>query len=301
MQFDQKNPRIQFIKETSREIGKNLKGSFVIATRPDHPFLFSGPDILIGGDGNLTAIFVPKSSEAKGSKELAARVIAAKLALPAHTKYAYLLWTDDHAQEIQSMSLFDEIFRNSQVRDLAIFFEKHEVASRKQREFTDVRVEAMVRYGVMLDLSRVNKRKSEKERRANPDRRIDLEREFASLEPTGRSRYIKKQGEVMVGVRKLGANISFMEGVYAYSVESITRQWAVDSGIPFVKQRSPSLIAVDNAPISRFDPEKPVRAAAFSGWAVKLLTGDEDLPLYVQRFEEAYYNLLHKRMKEARP
>jgi hypothetical protein len=35
----------------------------VIAAAPDHPILIEGPDLLIGGEGILVAVYMPKAGD----------------------------------------------------------------------------------------------------------------------------------------------------------------------------------------------------------------------------------------------
>ena len=61
-------------------LARQLRGSVQIAHQPDHPYLLMAPNVLIGGDGKLTGIFFLRRSTS--ASELAARISAARLALP---------------------------------------------------------------------------------------------------------------------------------------------------------------------------------------------------------------------------
>ena len=66
--------------QLAKSLQRGIEGNYLVVPRPDHPMLIAGPDILIGGEGNLTAVFfVSKSTRVA---ILRARVIAARLALP---------------------------------------------------------------------------------------------------------------------------------------------------------------------------------------------------------------------------
>jgi hypothetical protein len=49
----------------ARELGDEIPSSYLIVTAPDHPLLVEGPDLLIGGEGNLVAVFMPNASDRK--------------------------------------------------------------------------------------------------------------------------------------------------------------------------------------------------------------------------------------------
>ena len=59
----------------------------VVVVRPDHPYLFYGPDALIGHNGTLAGVFRLRGEEVRQPTLLWSRFIAARLALPRH------LWT----------------------------------------------------------------------------------------------------------------------------------------------------------------------------------------------------------------
>ncbi|MFG1424704.1 hypothetical protein [Roseixanthobacter glucoisosaccharinicivorans] len=71
---------------------RDLPDAFVTVLGPDHPFLLKGPDIIIGGEGKLTAIYVPAVAERKGAQDqLRTRYVLSRLALPQHTRHI-LTW-----------------------------------------------------------------------------------------------------------------------------------------------------------------------------------------------------------------
>jgi len=59
----------------------------VAAVRPDHPYLFYGPDALIGRNGTLAGVFRLRGEEVRQPALLWSRFVAARLALPRH------MWT----------------------------------------------------------------------------------------------------------------------------------------------------------------------------------------------------------------
>jgi hypothetical protein len=49
-----------------------------------------------------------------------------------------------------------------------------------------------------------------------------------------------------------------------------------------VSIRSTNLLLVDEVPTGFYDPEKPVRAAAFAGWAMVAPDSPTDVDVYLQ-------------------
>ena len=50
-------------KEVAKALQERLPKDSVIALHPDLPYLFVGPDILVGAKGLLYALFVPTAAE----------------------------------------------------------------------------------------------------------------------------------------------------------------------------------------------------------------------------------------------
>jgi hypothetical protein len=81
------------LKETAslaKRVRERLGERFVVLARPEHPYLLAPPDLLIGGEGLLTAVFSPKSAETRAPRLLRARLVAARLALPEHARCVLL-------------------------------------------------------------------------------------------------------------------------------------------------------------------------------------------------------------------
>jgi len=74
------------VQEIGVIAGKVLPKDYVISINPDHPYLFVGPDLLVGGHGQLGAIFIPNVAEYSHPNKLLVRLAVSRLALPAHTR-----------------------------------------------------------------------------------------------------------------------------------------------------------------------------------------------------------------------
>ena len=83
-----------------RELRDELPSSYVIVAAPDHPLLIEGPDVLVGGEGNLVElVFTPKAIERHSRERLSVRFVLSLLALPPQTRYV-LLSDDPHEHAI---------------------------------------------------------------------------------------------------------------------------------------------------------------------------------------------------------
>src|SRR5687768_7844971 len=102
------------------KFGKSLRRDYQIVVRPDHPRMFAPPDILLGGNGTLVAIFSPHANERGEAEALQARLIAAKLLLPSHTRYV-LVENPKRPLTNRVLANFDEIFLEHQSRKIVRF------------------------------------------------------------------------------------------------------------------------------------------------------------------------------------
>jgi len=94
-------------------IRRAFSRDFTVAAQPDHPYLISGPDVLLGRDGVLVALITPKAKERRSPTSLLVRLAACRLALPAHTRFLLLLSKADEpvgSDPIITASV-DEVFR----------------------------------------------------------------------------------------------------------------------------------------------------------------------------------------------
>jgi hypothetical protein len=74
----------------AREVRRQVSNRFTLVAYPDHPYLLEPPELLIGGEGLLTAVFVPKADEMRRPALLQSRLIASRLALPIETRCVLL-------------------------------------------------------------------------------------------------------------------------------------------------------------------------------------------------------------------
>src|SRR5713101_2853298 len=65
---------------------RELPGSYLTVSGPDHPLLLRAPDLLVAGEGKLSAVFIPTAHERRNPDALTARLILSRLALPRDTR-----------------------------------------------------------------------------------------------------------------------------------------------------------------------------------------------------------------------
>src|SRR5713101_8321070 len=75
--------------EQRKHLGAFIQRSFRnyrVVSSPDHPLLLRPADLLVGGDGWITAVFLPHARERRDPRRLADRLLLNRLALPARTR-----------------------------------------------------------------------------------------------------------------------------------------------------------------------------------------------------------------------
>jgi hypothetical protein len=80
-------------RSLGRELVTDLQG-YVVAVLPDHPLLMDGPDLLVGGSGGLTAIFLLKRAERGDQLLFERRFALSRFALPEGTRSVFVTRSD---------------------------------------------------------------------------------------------------------------------------------------------------------------------------------------------------------------
>src|SRR5216684_6152496 len=84
-------PVAQQRRSLAESVRDALPQDYVVVSNPDHPLVLRPPDLLIGGNGRLIALFIPTSVERGNQRNFRNRIILNRLALPAHTHFVLVL------------------------------------------------------------------------------------------------------------------------------------------------------------------------------------------------------------------
>src|SRR5687768_13608293 len=109
----------QVIKNIETSLSKEL----VVASNPDHPYLFVAPNILLANAGSIVAVFLPNKKEFTDPDQLLVKLAIAKLALPRHLRCVALIDHNNADQEFLDSiySHFNEILDLSEYKSLIKF------------------------------------------------------------------------------------------------------------------------------------------------------------------------------------
>lgn len=259
------------IKQFHRTAKSVLPEDTVVATKPDHPFLFSGPDVLIGSRGALLAAFFVKTREISRPKELTARLVASRLALPEQTKCVVVLngtETEKHSIFKQFDFVFEQTLRPIEITQVM----SHVTKSEERRSFlSKVRRDAYVNYSALLHVHRLQSA-------GDSYKSVSIDH-YKNLPDLGvswhGSKEIRKYNDSLIGMKRTNTRSKFMAAIYEYSIQTFNENYSLHEGVP-EPNRMMLDVAMYTSPelyLGR-DPEKPLRVAAFSGW---LLTDPDDL------------------------
>jgi hypothetical protein len=166
-----------------------------------------------------------------------------------------------------------------------------------------IRRQARVRYQLLWSVARLRHRKQAIG--ANPSilvrewrRNVADESHSEFFVPVGQSQYPIAQDSAITLFEYRGCEIgtlplagrrvkpSLLGDLFAHSFQ---RSYRLDHGVPHTEgQLRPNILLVERWPESGLDPMKPVRAAAFAGWACTAAQSSEDLSLLFGRLEELF-------------
>lgn len=266
---------------------REIRGSFQVVARPDHPMLLSGPDLLIGGEGKLTAVI--KVGKRDSASVIAARTMAIRLAMPSNTRL--------YACIADGAKLSDQIAWNFD-----------EIADALETGWTN-----LVRYAVSDASPRTNKAALIEIKQQHSEK-FALAMLFTKLRRQHVAEHVSTEGVIR---KLLGANpskpessgrhrpMAHLQGAYVTALTSrpkpvdqlrlicnigLVESYQLDNGVPYPRADSAlNVLLVENWPMARHDPEKPVRSAAFGCWITTTTSGADDVAELVSRASDPKY------------
>jgi hypothetical protein len=121
----------------------------LLFVKPEHPFLISGPDILIKSEGQLYSIFLPTSSELRVPDFLSGRIVGARLAYPSFVMPIVVF--DEPLDNVMTGNV--PVFPNTQ--ELMLFIRKGpDVSDNRAKELAYAKQLHQRRYATVLKENR---------------------------------------------------------------------------------------------------------------------------------------------------
>ena len=290
------------IEATHRALVELLPEHYVVVLRPDVPNLLRGPDLVIGGEGRLFAIFKFQAAEQRSPDRLLVRLALTRLALPRHT-LCVLLWRSERADG-ETAAIIATHFHSLISEDSPAVLVDHlltsDIGRRTQQDLGDIQGRQYQRAAAMMSLSTdwlreafpgwPSEEASQTREQPVPDGdrvapgmvRVPGDLVEAIHSSTGKHyqpvrahswfrgtetvfRILVEHEDVILGAAS-GARLTAR--LARFNERLLLRTATLDNGVPYRHTVTQNLLFVDRVPIHRFDPMKAIRAACFAGWSL---------------------------------
>lgn len=274
--------RLRTLRSIARLLASKDNG-LIVAVEPDHPLLFSGPDVLVGVKGRVATFFLPKVRELRRPDLLLTRLAIARLALPATMRAALLIGNSEGADRLGNLAHrdFDEVVDVTDHPSAAQFaFDRQDRRKEDISNLREVKRGAIDRFEALYTFSY---EQFSDEKRGMPRERLmealpDI-RSFA--DPPSWTGYAGKPRKLY---QAEGATVAFLQSgkrgtldkMRPFCAAALMLDYNLDNGIPYPRPHTLNIMFSERTPVSQFDPLKPIRAAAFAGWAVSTPESGEE-------------------------
>jgi uncharacterized protein YbaR (Trm112 family) len=259
-----------------------LPPNFITASGPDHPLLLRGPDLLVGGEGIMTAVYTPSAVERQNPAHLKNRFVLARLALPVHTRH--VLVAESAADRTLGQEFADDFdavedFRSRAI--LASLAQDKNFAGSRSKLPPEVVLASRQQFADVMQLTRVMRKLDE--RLLHPYGEV-VRSERLHRTRARRQKTMLKDG---IALSVFGAGPVSPTSVQALVNEQVNRSFRLDNGIPrFTAESTYGIALVEDLPLFPGDPEKLLRAAAFAGWAMVAEVHQQELPELISNLAE---------------
>jgi hypothetical protein len=248
----------------------------MVVGAPDHPFLLRPPDIITGGVQGLCAILIPTAEEELSPKNFEARLALCYGALPSPTAFVVVA-TRSSAHN----------FARFQADRAAVLADPKQgevvaIASRPGRISPkdippDLQQRISDRFATIYRLSRAtffSKRTGILSSAANiPDATIK----------SRRLQFVETYGDVDVSIFPREPTPRDIKNI---TFDGAQKTYHLDNGVPYLGGRPADIAVTDEQPTVRGDPDKYLRAAAFSGWLIAGPSALDRMPNLALRVSE---------------
>ena len=289
------------IETTHRALLELLPEQFVVVLRPDVPNLLRGPDLIIGGEGRLFAIFRFQIAERQSPDRLLVRLALARLALPRHTQ-CVLLWRSEGADGGNAASItthFHSTLSDDSPAVLVDHVLNSDIGGRIQQDLGDIQGRQYQRAAALMSLSSNWLRGAfpawlSEEKSQSLERLVQYEDRVgprivrtpsdlldAILPSTPRHYQLVRARSWFRGTDTVFRTLVEFEDVILgtasgprltahlarFNERLLLRTATLDNGVPYPRPVTQNLLFFDRAPMNRLDPMKAIRATCFAGWS----------------------------------
>ncbi|MCU1025387.1 hypothetical protein [Stenotrophomonas maltophilia] len=229
------------------KLQKELPSTYRFAKDADHPLLMDGPDLMVGGEGRLTCIVTDKKN--RSYERLLAQLSLLRLALPEAA--TIVLVTDNEDSRASLSREYDRLFNAQEIGQSLLGFIRSKNVPRTKKE--DLQASKNRHHHIYSKLMMVGRSRAKSFKADGSAQRLSSR----TLASDKISAYFSA-----AHLSKNNARRQIISTCYSSAANYI----AMDNGTPYVSSdRYFRILLSDFLPHSRFDPEKPMRALAFSG------------------------------------
>ena len=282
------------VYERRRSLAKlfqDLPTGFVAAVRPDHPLLFRAADILVGGLGLMTALFVPTAAERRNPSLLTTRFVLNRLALAPHTRHVLVIERGDERLAGQLEHHFDAVVEWNDRENVTRLSQDREFRSCHEELPPETVAAVRQQYADALQITHTMRWLDERRQRGTrQDGSLD-----AQLDTKSRSKPSLERDDIIMGddrvpIARFTAGRVTSAAILEIVNDQTERLYDLDSGVPYRNLHVlPGMAIVETLPIYPSDPDKVVRAAAFGGWALVRQDQERSVPRLAHRLTERWH------------
>lgn len=247
----------------AKSVSEEIPSTYLVAPAPDHPLLIEGPDLLIGGEGNLVAVFIAKSAERRSPLRLSVRFVLSRFALPPHARHVFVSENvEDHAVAQRFSSDFAAVLEWGEKTNLAKIAQDRDFFGPQREIPFEISKGVQQRFADIYQITRVLRQSKERQRDG------ESPKIQAMVSSHTAKRTSSEQFTSGVIYTRFETSVVDRRTVNELARELTVDDFALDGGVPY-PTRTPTyaLAMMESFPRFRGDPEKLLRAAAFAGWA----------------------------------
>lgn len=256
-----------------KKLKARLPAAYRLAYRGDHPLLMESPELLVGGEGNLSCVVSDETM--KSADRLKAQLTLIRLALPENARVA--LHTKNEKLWSALSSDYDSLIDPLHVEESIYRFITSK--SKPKTNIKDIRNSKGKHHSIYSGLFIISK-----------DRSSMFVEDGSSERVANDPKTLKSHYHMFLSSTELHKK-SFRRQVTSECYNSIINYVNLENGTPHItKEDYFRILLSDFLPALKNDPNKPTRALAFSGRLLTDVKNTNELESLVSRVQDFIKN-----------
>lgn len=269
---------LSLVRESShKKMVSKIKtpNGFMKVDKPEHPFTYDGPDVLLSDKSGLLALFEIRRNEHRNPSSFFARVTNSIIAYPSYTQMLVLV--DKDTKVPNAINQYSKLYLKDFLTVEDLKKAKLLLREKKQERITK-EIKGLQRK--IFDFQSVNQSDNIKyfaEKVRFSDRSMNINQRILK-----KSTYYNRLSQRNIVVRanifnyknliygqkkffKGGANLDELKPFFEFAINT---EFDVDNGVPYFSKLSNKVLNLNLIPLSKVDPLKPTRIASLFGWHI---------------------------------